>query len=48
MATCVKCKKNVGCGCQLLNGLCSTCRITPIVPIPPKPKNNVNNTSTND
>ena len=24
--TCKQCGKNVGCGCQLVNGLCSVCR----------------------
>ena len=26
MATCKQCGKKVGCGCQLVNGLCSACR----------------------
>lgn len=26
MSTCKKCGKNVGCGCQLVDGLCSACR----------------------
>lgn len=26
MAQCTKCKKSVGCGCQLVNGICDTCR----------------------
>ena len=25
MATCKKCNANVGCGCQLINGLCAAC-----------------------
>lgn len=25
MARCQKCGANVGCGCQLINGLCSAC-----------------------
>jgi len=25
-AICKGCGKNVGCGCQLVNGLCSACR----------------------
>lgn len=25
MATCLKCGANVGCSCQLRNGLCATC-----------------------
>ena len=25
MAECKKCKARVGCGCQLVNGLCSYC-----------------------
>ena len=25
MAQCSKCKANVGCGCQLIKGLCSFC-----------------------
>lgn len=25
MATCKKCGANVGCGCQLKNGLCAAC-----------------------
>jgi len=25
MASCRNCKLNVGCGCQLINGLCGTC-----------------------
>jgi len=25
MATCNKCGANVGCGCQLTNGLCAAC-----------------------
>lgn len=25
MAKCRKCGTNVGCGCQLINGLCSAC-----------------------
>lgn len=26
MAQCTKCKKTVGCGCQLVGGVCDTCR----------------------
>ena len=26
MAQCKGCKASVGCGCQLVNGLCSVCR----------------------
>lgn len=26
MAQCRNCKANFGCGCQLVNGLCATCR----------------------
>lgn len=26
MAQCVKCGKPVGCGCQLVNGVCDKCR----------------------
>lgn len=26
MAICSKCGKNVGCGCNLVNGLCAACR----------------------
>ena len=26
MAACTKCLKNVGCGCNLVNGLCANCR----------------------
>jgi hypothetical protein len=26
MATCRGCKATFGCGCQLVNGLCATCR----------------------
>lgn len=26
MKTCVGCGKQVSCGCQLVNGLCSACR----------------------
>jgi hypothetical protein len=25
MAQCSQCKTNVGCGCQLINGLCAYC-----------------------
>jgi hypothetical protein len=25
MASCKKCGANVGCGCQLINGLCAAC-----------------------
>lgn len=25
MANCSRCKVNVGCGCQLVNGYCSAC-----------------------
>lgn len=25
MASCKKCRANVGCGCQLINGLCAAC-----------------------
>jgi len=26
MAACSNCQKNVGCGCNLVNGLCANCR----------------------
>lgn len=29
MATCSKCGANVGCGCQLTNGLCTSCAGAP-------------------
>lgn len=49
MANCVKCGKHVGCGCQLVNGVCSTCRNTPPPPPPPpKSNNNVDNSSNNN
>ena len=25
-ATCTRCHRDVGCGCQLVNGLCAACR----------------------
>lgn len=25
MAKCIKCNANVGCGCQLINGMCAAC-----------------------
>lgn len=31
MAICKSCKKSVGCGCQLKDGLCAECRPKPIV-----------------
>lgn len=34
MANCSKCGKSVGCGCQLINGLCSTCHSTSVQPKP--------------
>lgn len=27
MANCIKCKKPVGCGCNLKNGLCAQCAV---------------------
>ena len=27
MANCVGCGNNVGCSCQLVNGLCGTCQV---------------------
>lgn len=39
MASCSKCGVNVGCGCQLYNGLCSTCyNLSQMMPPPPSPK----------
>jgi len=28
MAACANCGKQVGCGCQLINGLCGSCQST--------------------
>lgn len=49
MAYCVQCKNNVGCGCQLVNGLCSTCRAKNANPpaTPNTPNTNNNNTNVN-
>ncbi len=50
MSTCAKCGVNVGCGCQLTNGLCASCLSkqadqakvakTPGPPPPPGPNKN--------
>lgn len=34
MAKCTKCNKEVGCGCNLTNGLCSACVSSNITPTP--------------
>lgn len=50
MAYCVQCKKPVGCGCQLVNGLCSTCRSNKTVPQTPNTNTtpNVNQSTPNN
>ena len=35
---CRACNREVGCGCNLKNGLCSACREIPATPPPPPPK----------
>ena len=50
MAICVNCKKNVGCGCQLVNGLCSTCRdpkTNQVIQQNQNTNNNANSTNNN-